>query len=54
MKKKKVIVLLSILFILVIGIFVFFFTADTILKEKDHNTSYETIEYNENIETHTE
>ena len=41
MKRKKIIVLLSILFILVIGIFVFFFTADGVLKEKDHNTSYE-------------
>lgn len=54
MKRKKIIVLLSILFILVIGIFVFFFTADTILKEKDYNTSYEKSEYNEDIETLTE
>lgn len=54
MKRKKIIVLLSILFILVIGIFVFFFTADGVLKEKDHNTSYEKSEYNEDIETLTE
>ena len=52
MKRKKIIVLLSILFILVIGIFVFFFTADSVLKE--NNTSYEKLEYSENIETPTE
>lgn len=51
MKRKKIIVLLSILFILVIGIFVFFFTADAVIKEKEHNTSYEKSEYSENIET---
>lgn len=51
MKKKKVIVLLFILFILSTGIFVFFTTADTSLTKNENNTTYDKLDYDENMES---